>query len=146
MKILSYLFIGIIVLSTSCNSTKTSLFGGNKADKEKSVQGTSIQKTTLMPAGPIKEVEEKLVKNENKEPSPQKYFVIIGSFRDPVNAKEHQSLILKDGFASEVLKNDQGLYRVSVKATDDITEARNEVRRIWAKYPKYSDTWMLIRK
>ncbi|HBC80043.1 MAG TPA: hypothetical protein DCZ51_15530, partial [Bacteroidales bacterium] len=97
MKILSYLFIGIILLSASCNSTKTSLFGGNKVDKEKSVQGTSIQKTTLMPAGPIKEVEEKLVRNENMEPSPRKYFVIIGSFRDPVNAKEHQALILKDG-------------------------------------------------
>ena len=99
-----------------------------------------------MPAGPIKEVEEKLVKNENREPSPHKYFVIIGSFRDPVNAKEHQTLVRKDGFTSEVLKNDEGLYRVSVKATDDITEARNEVRKIWAKYPKYSDTWMLIRK
>jgi cell division protein FtsN len=146
MRILLYLFIGIIVLTTSCNSTKTSLFGGNKSDKGESVQGTSIKKSTLMPAGPIKEVEEKLVKNEDKDPSPQKYFVIIGSFRDPANAKEHQALVRKDGFATEVLKNDAGLYRVSVKATDDITEARNEVRRIWAKFPKYSDTWMLIRK
>jgi cell division protein FtsN len=146
MRILSYLFIGIILLTTSCNSTKTSLFGGNKQNKEENVKGKSIKTTTLMPAGPIKEVEEKLVKNEDKEPSPQKYFVIIGSFRDPVNAKEHQALVRKDGFASEVLKNDAGLYRVSVKATDDITEARNEVRRIWAKFPKYSDTWMLIRK
>jgi cell division protein FtsN len=146
MRILTYLFIGVIVLSTSCNSTKTSLFGSNRQEKEDGVKGASIKTTTLMPAGPIKEVEEKLVKNENKEPSPQKYFVIIGSFRDPVNAKEHQTLIRKDGFASEVLKNDKGLYRVSVKATDDITEARNEVRRIWSKYPKYSDTWMLIRK
>ena len=145
MRIFSYLFIVIIVLSTSCNSTRTSLFG-SRQEKEDGIQGTSIKTTTLMPAGPIKEVEEKLVKNENKEPSPQKYFVIIGSFRDPVNAKEHQTLVRKDGFASEVLKNDEGLYRVSVKATDDITEARNEVRKIWAKYPKYSDTWMLIRK
>jgi cell division protein FtsN len=146
MRVLSYLFIGIILLTTSCNSTKTSLFGSKRLDKEKGVQGTSIKTTTLMPAGPIKEVEEKLVKNEDKEPSPQKYFVIIGSFRDPANAKEHQILVRKDGFTSEVLKNDVGLYRVSVKATDDITEARNEVRRIWAKFPKYSDTWMLIRK
>jgi len=146
MRILSYLFIVITVLSTSCNSTRTSLFGSSRQEKEDGIQGTSIKTTTLMPAGPIKEVEETLVKNENKEPSPQKYFVIIGSFRDPVNAKEHQTLIRKDGFSSEVLKNDVGLYRVSVKATDDITEARNEVRKIWAKYPKYSDTWMLIRK
>lgn len=146
MRIVSFLFIGIIVLTTSCNSTKTSLFGNKKNEKETSVKGTSIKTTTLMPAGPIKEVEEKLVSNENKEPSPQKYFVIIGSFRDPVNAKDHQAIVRKDGFESEVLKNDAGLYRVSVRATDDITEARNEVRRIWAKFPKYSDTWMLIRK
>jgi cell division protein FtsN len=146
MRILSCLFIGILVLVTSCNSTKTSLFDSNKKDKEESAQGTSIKTTTLMPAGPIKEVEEKLVRNEDKEPSPQKYFVIIGSFKDPSNAKEHQALVRKDGFASEVLKNDAGLYRVSVKATDDIAEARSEVRRIWAKFPKYSDTWMLIKK
>jgi cell division septation protein DedD len=143
MRIFSYLFIGIILLSASCSSSKTGLFGSKK--QEKDVQGTSISRT-LMPATPIKEVEEKLVTNDNKEPSPQKYFVIIGSFRDPANAKEHQTLVRKDGFTSEILKNEAGLYRVSVMATDDITEARNEVRRIWAKFPGYSDTWMLIRK
>jgi cell division protein FtsN len=99
-----------------------------------------------MPAGPIKEVEEKLVPIEDKAPSPKKYFVIIGSFKSPANAKEHQAIVLKDGFKSEILKNEAGLYRVSVMATDDILEARNEVRRIWAKFPKYSDTWMLKSK
>ena len=143
MKILKYLFIGIIVLSTSCSSTKTSLFGGKK--KESSVQGTSINKT-LMPSTPIREVEEKLVTNEEKAPGPEKYFVIIGSFKDPANAREHQAIVSKDGFSSEVLKNEAGLYRVSVMATDDIDAARNEVRRIWSKFPEYSDTWMLISK
>jgi len=144
MRKLSYLLIPVIILTASCNSTKTSLFGSGRTDKD--VKGASIKNTTLMPAGPIKEVEEKLVANENKEPSPQKYFVIIGSFREPANAKEHRDLVRKDGFISEVLKNDAGLYRVSVMATDDITVARNEVRRIWTKFPGYSDTWMLIRK
>jgi cell division protein FtsN len=92
------------------------------------------------------EVEEKLVPVEEKAPSPQKFFVIIGSFRDPLNAKEHQTVVKKDGFQSEILKNDAGLYRVSVMATNDVTEARNEIRRIWAKYPAYSDTWLLISK
>ncbi len=99
-----------------------------------------------MPATPIREVEEKLVPVEEKAPSPQKFFVIIGSFRDPLNAKEHQAVVKKDGFTSEILKNDAGLYRVSVMATDNVNEARNEIRRIWAKYPVYSDTWLLIRK
>jgi len=146
MRRLLYLFIAVIFLTASCNSTKTSLFGSGRKDNDKSAQGTSIKTTTLMPAGPIKEVEEKLVTNEDREPSPRKYFVIIGSFKDPVNAKEHQALVRKNGFTSEILKNDAGLYRVSVKATDDIAAARNEVRKIWSKFPEYSDTWMLIRK
>lgn len=145
MRILPFFIIGAIMITTSCSSTKTSLSGSRKQDKEKSVKGTSINRT-LMPATPIKEVEERLVSNDDKAPSPGKYFVIIGSFKDPANAKEHQTIIRKDGFASEILKNDAGLYRVSVKATDDIAEARNEVRRIWAKFPKYSDTWLLIQK
>ena len=143
MRILASICIGIIVLSTACSSTKTSLFGGKK--KESSVQGTSINKT-LMPATPIKEVEETLVSNEDKAPGPEKYFVIIGSFKDPANARDHQAIVRKEGFSSVVLKNEAGLYRVSVMATDDITAARDEVRKIWAKFPKYSDTWMLISK
>jgi cell division protein FtsN len=143
MKILNCLLIISLLLATSCSSTKTSLFGGKK-DKE-TVPGTSINKT-LMPATPIKEVEEKLVSNEDKAPGPEKYFVIIGSFKDPDNAKEHQAIVRKDGFSSEILKNEAGLYRVSVMATNDITAARNKVRRIWSEFPKYSDTWMLIRK
>lgn len=132
------------MISSACSSTKTSLFG-KPEEKKENVQGTSI-KRTLMPATPIKEVEEKLVANEDKAPSAKKYFVVIGSFRDPGNAKEHQVIVAKDGFKSEILKNDAGLYRVSVMETNDITAARNEIRRIWSKFPKYSDTWLLIRK
>jgi len=99
-----------------------------------------------MPATPIKEVEENLVPNNEKVTDSHKYFVIIGSFRSQANARKYQTQVEKDGFVSEILKNEAGHYRVSVKASDDITEARNEVRRIWANYSKYSDTWMLIRK
>lgn len=135
-----------MLLSASCSSTKTSLFGSRK-DKTESAKGTSIG-TTLMPATPIpiREVEEKLVPVNEKKPSPEKYFVIIGSFREPMNAMEHQAIIKKDGFQSEVLKNEAGLYRVSVMSTNDVTKARDEIRRIWAKFPAYSDTWLLISK
>jgi len=91
-----------MLLTVSCSSTKTSLFGSRK-DKTVEAKGTSIGKT-LMPATPIREVEEKLVPVEEKAPSPQKFFVIIGSFRDPVNAKEHQAIVKKDGFKSEKIK------------------------------------------
>ncbi len=138
MKIFTYFILSALLLTTSCAGTNKRLRSGNDSETSK--------KTLLMPSGPIREVEEKLVPNDEKAPDPHRYFVIIGSFRDPVNARDHQAIVLKDGFKSEVLKNDAGLYRVSVMATDDITAARAEVRRIWAKFPPYSDTWMLISK
>jgi hypothetical protein len=146
MRRVIFLFTAVMLFAVSCNSTKTSLFG--KSGNEKDPGGTSIKRTTLMPSTPIPivEVEEKLVPNENKEPSPGKFFVIIGSFRDPANAKDHQAAVGKDGFVSEILKNEAGLYRISVLATDDINTARNEIGRIRTKFPAYSDTWLLIRK
>lgn len=139
MKILAYILIYSVLLLFSCAGINK---GMNSKDR-----GESPKKTVLLPATPIREVEEKLVPNEEVPPDPHKYFVIIGSFRDPANAKEQQTIIAKDGFnKSEILKNEAGLYRVSVMATDDISAARAEVRRIWAKFPAYSDTWMLISK
>jgi len=125
MKYLNFLVISLVVFSTSCAGLNKRLHKNNP---------------------PIKEVEEKLVPIENVMPSPEDYFVIIGSFRNPDNAKKHQSDVMKDGFSSEILKNDSGLYRVSVKATNDINAARIEVRRIWSLFPQYSDTWLLIQK
>jgi cell division protein FtsN len=143
MKLLTYLMLGSFLFLSSCSGSNK--WFSSKGKKNTEAEGTSINKT-LMPAGPIKEVEEKLVPNDNKVPDSHKYFVIIGSFRSPVNARKFQSQISRDGFNSEILKNETGLYRVSVRATDDILEARNEVRRIWSRFPVYSDTWMLIRK
>jgi hypothetical protein len=77
MRITGILLIVVLSLASACSSTKTSLFGSDR-DKKEDVKGTSIGRT-LMPATPIKEVEEKLVPVENKAPSPQKYFVIIGT-------------------------------------------------------------------
>jgi hypothetical protein len=144
MRIISFVAVCALVIVSSCNSTRKSLFGAGSREREE--RGTSIKTTTLMPATPIREVEEKLVTVGETNPSSHKYFVIIGSFRDPANAKKHQSVVRKDGFSSEILKNEAGLYRVSVMATDDVTEARNEIRRIWTRFPDYTDTWLLIKK
>ncbi|MEX0598167.1 MAG: SPOR domain-containing protein [Candidatus Paceibacterota bacterium] len=93
---------------------------------------------------PIVEVEEKLVEVENTPVEPNAYFVIIGSFRNPDNAKNFQQQIASDGFTSVLLRNEAGLFRVSVKSTDDLALARTEIRRIRMQYKKYEDTWLLI--
>jgi hypothetical protein len=43
-------------------------------------------------------------------------------------------------------KNEIGFFRVSVLATEEITHARDEIRRIRNILPKYFDTWLLIQK
>ena len=72
--------------------------------------------------------------------------VIIGSFRIPENAKTYQQQIAKEGFASVILRNEAGLYRVSVMSTDDITRARDNIMKIRRDFPQYWDTWLLIQK
>lgn len=94
---------------------------------------------------PVKEIAEKLIPALETPPPPDKYFVIIGSFRVYNNAIKYQEQIKKDGFSSVLLKNDAGLYRVSVMATNEINQARTEIRRIRKGFPKYNDTWLLIQ-
>jgi len=96
---------------------------------------------------PVKEVEEKIVPIDNKPVDPSRYFVIIGSFRNQDNARRHQVDIAVDGFReSALMRNEAGLYRVSVLATDDVSAARTEVLRIRSRFPKYNDVWLLISK
>lgn len=169
MRIFVYLLIVLLLSATSCAETRKTFSNSSVQYSYDSIPGISIKRSQI-PAvfgrqveeepvreaeedifrdtekEPVREVEERLVSNDQKDPGPGKYFVIIGSFRDPVNAMERQSRVFKEGFESEILKNEAGLYRVSVMATDDINAAMDEVRRIWARYPQYSDAWMLIRK
>jgi cell division protein FtsN len=95
---------------------------------------------------PIVEIEEKLVPIDEVPVDNSQYFVIIGSFRNKNNAMKYQAEIGEKGFAAILLQNEQGLFRVSVKATNQINDARNEIQRIRQKYPEHSDTWLLIKK
>jgi len=108
--------------------------------------GDQTEKQAPLVTAPIKAVEEKLVPIDEVPPTAHSYFVIIGSFRVPENARTFQEQIKKDGFASEILKNEEGLYRVSVLATDNITSARQNIIRIRSNFPEYYDTWLLIQK
>lgn len=95
---------------------------------------------------PIVEREETIVEIDEEPPVDYLYFVIIGSFRSKENAMKYQAQIGEKGFSSILMKNEEGFYRVSVLSTDDITKAREEIRRIRTAYPEHGDTWLLIRK
>lgn len=145
MRILTYFIIASVMLSFSCSGTKKQLRKSRNSASENIVPEIG-GKQISEPSVKIIEVEEKLVPINEKMPSLHRYFVIIGSFRNPENAKNFQKQILKQGFNSEILKNEAGLYRVSVMSTDEIETARQDIRRIRKVFPEYSDVWLLIQK
>lgn len=145
MRLLLYVIFGTIVVSTSCAGMNKRLRKNQKSVSENGIP-VPEEKISTGTVVPIREVEEKLVPINEVEPDPHRYFVIIGSFRNLENVKKYQGQILKDGFSSEILKNEQGLYRVSVLTTDEISIARDDIKRIKHIFPKYFDTWLLIQK
>ena len=145
MIVLICVLISTALLSISCAGTNKNL-RKNKKSATQSISQNTEEKQISEPPTSILEAEEKLVPINEKLPDSHRYFVIIGSFRNQDNAKKYQIKIFKEGFNSEILKNEAGLYRVSVMATDEIEIARVEVRRIRRFFPEYFDTWLLIQK
>jgi cell division protein FtsN len=161
MKLLVYAIACSLLLTTSCATLNKKTNSQAAQNSESNIPGTNSKKTTvqvttqapkptqapkttLAPATPIREVKEKLVTENERTNDTKKYFGIVGSFSNFNNALKQQMKINAKGFTSEILKNYSGLYRISVKATDNIDEARTEIRRIRAQYPEYSDAWMLV--
>jgi len=144
MKYMVYLIIGFLVISYSSCVIKKNVRNRKTVEKEITIPVAELNNDPYNEV-PIKEVKEKLLPNNELIPDPHRYFVIIGSFRNPENAKRYQVQINKDNFISEILKNESGLFRVSVMATNEIDEARNEIRRIRSSLPMYYDTWLLIQ-
>ncbi|MDD4191240.1 MAG: SPOR domain-containing protein [Mangrovibacterium sp.] len=75
-----------------------------------------------------------------------KFFVIVGSFSSMENANRYKQELIPQGFAPIVLHSETGYYRVCVNAYTDETAARQRVQQIRTDYPKYADTWLLIKK
>ena len=74
------------------------------------------------------------------------YFVIIGSFSSYENANRYKSELIPQGFNPVILQSESGYYRVCVNSFADESSARQRVYQIRSQYPKYSDTWMLIKR
>jgi len=147
MRYLIFLIIASVLVTSSCAGTNKQLRKGkNKKPVAEKVVSAPVEKKTPETAAPIREVEEKLVPIENVLPDPHRYFVIIGSFRNPENARKYQDQIRKEGFNPDILRTEAGLYRISVMATDDINAAREEIRSIRDRFKIYSDTWLLIQR
>jgi len=85
---------------------------------------------------------EKIVKTQGCEI--RHYCVIVGSFIYAQNAIHLRKQLIRQGFlGSSILKNDEGMYRVSAVCDNSHEEAWREVCRIRSQYPQYHEAWLL---
>ena len=74
------------------------------------------------------------------------YFVIVGSFSSNDNSGNFKQDLAMQGFKPIILHSETGYYRVCVDSFNDEAAARSRVQRIRTEYPKYADSWLLIKK
>jgi len=78
--------------------------------------------------------------------SNKNFFVIVGSFSSNENAGKYKLELTQQGFKPIILHSETGYYRVCVDSFTEEAAARNRVQNIRTQYPKYADSWLLIRK
>ena len=92
------------------------------------------------PVAPIKE--EKVVDTESD--SIRAYYVIVGSFKSKQRAENLRKRLEFMGFKeSAILRNENGMYRVTTAPFNTHTDCWNEVFLIRKKYPQFTDAWGL---
>lgn len=92
------------------------------------------------PVAPIKE--EKIVDTESD--SVRAYYVIVGSFKSKQRAENLRKRLVFMGFKeSAILRNENGMYRVTTAPFNTHTDCWNEVFLIRKKYPQFADAWGL---
>lgn len=74
------------------------------------------------------------------------FFVIVGSFSSNENAGKFKQELTQQGLKPIILHSETGYYRVCVDSFTEEAAARNRVQNIRTQYPKYADSWLLIRK
>jgi cell division protein FtsN len=74
------------------------------------------------------------------------FFVIVGSFSSNDNANKFKKDLTAQGFKPIILHSETGNFRVCVDTFTDEAAARSRVQKIRIDYPKYADSWLLIKK
>jgi cell division protein FtsN len=74
------------------------------------------------------------------------FFVIVGSFSQLDNAKNFRTTLLDEGFTPIILHSETGYYRICVNSFKNESEARATVTKVRQDFPKYADSWLLIKE
>lgn len=143
------IMLAMALLAVSCQTRRMVV-----VDEEPPVVIAPVEEPDPIPEPPIEEQEivirEEKFSFENEEDEmihePNRYFVIVGSFRNPENAHRYTQTLKEQGFTPVMLLSETGFTRVSVNSYTNEASARARVLQVREDYPQYYDTWLLIRE
>ncbi|MGB4541177.1 MAG: SPOR domain-containing protein [Prolixibacteraceae bacterium] len=95
---------------------------------------------------PVTMREEAITFTRPEEQNQNSYFIIIGSFSNMNNAMNYKQTLISEGFTPIIVQSETGYYRVTVDSYANEAPARQRLLQIRQNYPKYADTWLLIKK
>ncbi len=153
-----FILVILMVVGISCKSTRKAATGEETYQTTLN-QGTpakifSVPETSVSdepdPEAEVVVRREDISFTQPKDESENKannYFVIVGSFEFLDNAKKYRETLVGEGFTPIILQsNTSGYYRICVNSYGDEMEARMRVHQIRRDFPKYYDSWLLIKE
>ncbi len=101
------------------------------------IQDTVVIEEVPQPAHP-----EKVVRTQGNDL--MRYCVIVGSFITEQNAINLRNNLIRQGFlGTSIMRNDEGMFRVSAGCNNSHEDAWQEVCRLRRLYPQFRDAWLL---
>lgn len=157
-KLMFFALIGFLALG-SCKSTKKAATTPyTPATQQETATTTAPPKVFTVPEPkpaptqpameekPVTVRQEAITFTRPEEQTSNSYFIIIGSFSSMDNAKNFRQTLISEGFTPIIVQSETGYYRVTVDSFSNEAAARERLLQIRQNYPKYADTWLLIKK
>ena len=157
MKKLIFLTLIAVLGLGACKSSKKATTSPYTPATEQTATTTAPPKVFTVPeqpeTTPVKAEEKPVTMRKEaftftqpQDQNQNSYFIIIGSFSSMENAGNFRQTLLSEGFTPIIVQSETGYYRVTVDSFADEASARTRLLQIRNNYPKYADTWLLIKK
>lgn len=142
----------LLVLGASCKPKQSAYKQVYEAAKEREVQQSASQPTTVVKdASPLPPVEVS-VRKERVEPvyandaaGLKRFNVVIASLSVKLNAESLKNRMENEGHKVILAENEQGMYRVIVASYDDKNQAAAKREEIYRTYSAKGNTEYLRR-
>jgi cell division protein FtsN len=94
---------------------------------------------------PISVRKESFTFTQAEDQNQNSYFIILGSFSSMDNAKNFRQTLMSEGFTPIIVQSETGYFRVTVDSYTTEAPARTRLMQIRQNFPKYGDSWLLIK-